>query len=147
MRNRALVWGTGIPFAALAVCHVLLLAIRSADPRQYFDRGDPAIASWTYPTPTVVLFSLLLVLEAAIVWAILFSPGGPARGRRAMLGVLLTGPAALVGFLTFHIHSPSYVMVHVAWLFELAVIAIMTLALSAVGVLVSRLRMKSVGSG
>jgi hypothetical protein len=147
VRNRALIWGTGIPLAALALLHVWLTATRSADPRQYFDRGDPAITSWTYPTGTVVAVSLLLIAEAAIVWGVLFSPGAPARWRRALLGVLLTSPPAFLGLLMIHVHSPSYVMIHATWLFELAVIAIMTLALTVVGALASRLRRSSVGSG
>ena len=147
MRNRALNWGTGIPLAALAVWHVWLIATRSADPRQYFDRGAPAISSWTYPTHIVVATSLLVVVEAAIVWGVLFSPGTPPRWRRAILGVLLTSPPALLGFLMFHVHSPSYVMVHLVWLFELAVIAITTLGLSCVEALLRRFRRKSVSSG
>jgi hypothetical protein len=63
-----------------------------------------------------------------------------------MLGVLITCPAAFLGFLTFHPHSPEYVTIHLSWLVELAGLAIMTFAISAVGALVSRAR-KSVSSG
>ena len=112
-----------------------MLATRSADPRKYFDGGDAAISSWKYPIYTVLGMSLLILVEAAIVWLILFSPGAPARWRRAVLGVVLTIPPTLLAFVMSHVHEPAYEMSHTAWLFELSVIAIMTLVLSAVGAL------------
>lgn len=129
----------------LAVWHVWSLAIRSADPRQYFDRGDPAISSWEYPTVTVVAMSLLLLVEGAVVWLVLFSPGAQARWRRALLGVVLTSPPTFLAFLMISSHRPPYVAVHTTWLFELTVIALITLAISVVGAIVSRSRRKTLG--
>jgi hypothetical protein len=146
VRNRALGWGTGVLLAMLAVWNVWRIVLRSADPRQYFDSGDPAIASWTYPTLAVVTSSLLIAGEAAILWAILFSPGPPPRWRRAMLGVVVTTAGALFGILISGIHSPAYVATHITWICELAVVAIATLAVSGVGALISRLSTRSRGS-
>jgi hypothetical protein len=109
---------------------------RSAGRRQSFEPGNP-------PTHIVFGVAFLIIMEAAITWLVLFSPGAPPRWRRALLGVVLTSPAAFLAFVMIPFDSPAYEMTHAVWLVELSLIAAITLAISAVGALISRLRTKA----
>lgn len=112
----------GVGLLLCAASFVRLVVIGTFESRAFFREKMARLSDhpWTQPFPTgsVVMYSVLIVVEAGLMWVIL-TRSRTAIWLRAMTcaaaALMIAVAATAFGLYHFH-HAPPYAVYHIAWL-------------------------------
>lgn len=117
----------------LCLATVLMLGATlylSLDPRYYFFHDDARRAAWAWKPAGVLLMLAIIVLEAAVVAAVIALKRPAALWLRAVFALLLMLPWAFMSSM-FVVHAPGYLMLHILWCWLLVLLLAGMLVVSA----------------
>ncbi|MBA3931034.1 MAG: hypothetical protein C0521_15755 [Xanthomonas sp.] len=102
----------------------------SLDARYYFFHDDAQRAVWEWAPAGPLTMLAIILLEAAVMAAVIALKRPGALWLRALLALLPMLPWAFVSSM-YVVHAPGYVMLHILWCWLLVMVLALMLVVSA----------------
>lgn len=122
-----------LALCGLGVATVLMVAATmyvSLDARYYFFHDDAQRAGWEWKPAGPLTMLTIILLEAAVIAAVIALKRPAALWLRALLALLPMLPWAFMSSM-FIAHAPGYVMLHIPWCWLLVMVLAVMLVVSA----------------
>jgi hypothetical protein len=103
-------YGLGVATAMMLGATLYL----SLDARYYFFYEDAERAAWQWQPTRVLVMLVIILLEAAVVGAVIALKRPAALWLRALLALLPMVPWAMMSSV-FIVHAPGYLILHILW--------------------------------
>ena len=102
----------------------------SLDARYYFFYEDAERAAWEWQPARVLVMLAVILLEAAVVAAVIALRRPAAMWLRALLALLPMVPWAMMSSV-FIVHAPGYLILHILWCWLLVWLIVAMFVVSA----------------
>jgi hypothetical protein len=109
--------------ASAAIAAIAAVVILSLDPNNYFYYWPSQMAEWQYPARGVLIATVSLVLETALVYAVLLRYQRTRLWMRGVVALLVLVPLAGYNFM-FIMHSPIFHIAHVLYALGAALVVL-----------------------